>query len=242
MTWVSLALLLSSGLALVILSWNGLHTGKSNPNLLVLCWIISSASGIFLFLVAVRRAHRHLKLDERKSRSEGNQINRPGKGERKTDELDIAATARKMVRRMPGSGLKDGGKTLMKLLAKELEIMSGVLYVRSGQKFKESESYALSSPEGPFEFKEGEGLPGQVARNRHCMILTQFPENYLEVCSGLGKAEPTWLAIIPFVEKDRCIAILECSGFRYDPKKVEAMFRIFTRELMEKLNAENKKN
>ena len=242
LTWVSLALLLLSGLALVILSWNGGLRGQVSPSLLIFWWFLSSASGIYLFMVAVRRAHRHLKLDERKNRATKNRQELPGKGAKKTDELDFAAAARKMVRRMPETELQKSGKTLMQLLAKELEIMSGVLYCRSGQEFKEVATYALPSPEGPLHFKEGEGLPGQVARNRQSMILTHFPEHYLEVCSGLGQAEPAWLAIIPFVENDKTIAVLECSGFCYDPKQVEAMFRIFTRELMDKLSAENKKN
>ncbi len=242
LTWMSLGLLLLSGLALVILSWNGAVRGRVSPSYLIFWWFLSSASGIYLFLVAVRRAHRHLKLDERKNKVAENRLEHLSKGAKKTDELDFAATARKMVRRMPETGLKDAGEILMQLLAKELEIMSGILYYRSGQEFKEVGAYAHSSLEGPLHFEEGVGLPGQVARNKQFMILTQFPDSYLKVCSGLGQAEPAWLAIIPFVENEKTIAVLECSGFRYDPKQVETMFRIFTRELTDKLNAKNKEN
>ena len=49
------------------------------------------------------------------------------------------------------------------------------------------------------------------------MVLTRLPEDYLEVYSGLGKAQPSYLAIVPLIHKGRTIAVLECSGYRYDP-------------------------
>ncbi len=36
-------------------------------------------------------------------------------------------------------------------------------------------------------------------------------------------------------EADKTIAVLECSGYRYDPKDIEGMFRIFARDVMTKL-------
>ena len=67
------------------------------------------------------------------------------------------------------------------------------------------------------------------------MVLTSLPEDYLEVYSGLGKAQPSYLAIVPFIHKGRTMAVLECSGYRYDPHDIENMFRIFARDLMDKL-------
>jgi two-component system chemotaxis sensor kinase CheA len=132
--------------------------------------------------------------------------------------------------------LEKSGEELLRILARELEIMSGILYIKKRAVFEAVATYALASAEEPYSFREGEGLPGQAARSRQIMVLTKLPEDYLQVCSGLGKAKPAYLAIIPFIYRNRTIAVLECSGYRHDPHEIESMFRIFSRDLMEKIS------
>ncbi len=87
-----------------------------------------------------------------------------------------------------------------------------------------------------YTFKSGEGLSGQAAKNQQVMLLTRLPEGHLEVYSGLGKAPPAYLAIVPLVHKGKTMAVLECSGYRYEPDAIENMLRIFARDLMDKLS------
>jgi hypothetical protein len=65
--------------------------------------------------------------------------------------------------------------------------------------------------------------------------MTRLPEEFLEVYSGLGKARPSYLAIVPLVHDDRTVALLECTGYRYEPGDIESMFRIFARDVMDKV-------
>jgi hypothetical protein len=58
----------------------------------------------------------------------------------------------------------------------------------------------------------------------------------MDVYSGLGKARPAYLAIIPLIHKNKTVAVLECSGYKYDPHDIENMFRIFSRDLMDKIS------
>jgi hypothetical protein len=240
MTWVSLGILLLAGLALMALSWNRTLSGSGYPILMILLWCCLSASGIFLFILAVSKTHRQWIYEERRKKqaaqaaSEG--PSRSGPVSSEDQGLDFAATARKIVRRFPEkASLEKGGEGLLKNLARELELMSGILYVRKRSKFEAAATYALASPSEPYSFKEGEGLTGQVAKNRQIMVLTRLPEEYLEVYSGLGKAAPAYLAIVPLVQGERTVAVLECTGYRYDPKAIESMFRILARDLMNKL-------
>ena len=239
-TWVAMGIMLLSGIGLLAVAWNGVVRGSSNPSLMVFLWIGMSTSGIYLFMLAVKKAHRtwvtdmrQQKKDESEAATRQSESRSPLKD---SQSLDSAATARKLVRRIPdGASLEESGKELLKNLARELEIMSGLLYIRKGTRFEASASYAIVSPTEPYVFKEGEGLSGQVARNRQIMVLTSLPEGHLEVYSGLGKAEPKYLAIVPFIQKGKTVGLLECSGYRYDPKDIESMFRILSRDLMEKL-------
>lgn len=241
LTWVALVVLLTGGISLLILSWNGILTNPPSPVLMIFFLIAMAGSGIFLFMLAVKKAHR-LMVDEERSRKEKESEINETSGDRKHPSkdnqiLDVSATARKLVRRIPDNAkMEDAGKILLKNLARELEIMAGIFYIGKKGQFEATSMYAMASPTEPYSFREGEGLTGQVARNQQTMLLTRLPEEHLEVYSGLGKSNPAYLAIVPLIHKNKTIAVLECSGYRYDPHDIEKMFRIFSRELMEKLS------
>lgn len=240
-TWISLGMLLLCSLLLLIFSWNSILNLTLSPSIMVLLWLFIAGSGIFLFMLAAKKAHRQL-IDEtlilkKKEGREKKQKSINKEPSKDTQSLDFSAVARKLVRRTPeNASLEDVGKGLLKNLARELEIMAGIFYLSKKTGFESSSSYALALHSEPYKFKEGDGLTGQVARNQQLMVLTRLPEDYLEVYSGLGQSKPTYLAIVPLIHKNRTMAVLECSGYKYDPGDIENMFRIFSRDLMDKIS------
>lgn len=241
MTWVALGVLLISGILLMAVSWNGIISTPPSPSQMVILWTLMSSSGIFLFMLAVKKAHRQWIDEERsmkeKETEEAALLSRKKDSSKENQALDFGGMARKLVRRTPeNASWEDVGKGLLKNLSRELEIMSGVFYLRKKAGFEVTTSFALLSHTEPYTFKEGDGLAGQVAKNQELMVLTQLPEDYMEVYSGLGKAKPAYLAIVPFIHKNRTVAVLECTGYRFDPHDIENMFRIYSRDIMEKLS------
>ena len=241
MTWVAMGLVVIASTIMLAIGWNNMIGVSASPVLVILLWGLILAPSIFLFMLAVKKAHRLWVDEEQASREE--EASKTDRGKIKKDaakdsqELDFAATARKLVRRAPeGASLEDVGKTLIQNLARELEIMSGIFYIPAKGIFKVSHSYAISGPSEPFQFKMGEGLTGQVARNQQLMVLTRLPEEFLEVYSGLGKGIPSYLAIVPLIHQNKTIAVLECSGYKYDPHDIENLFRILARDLMDKIS------
>ena len=82
-------------------------TVHSSPSLLILFWILMSASGIFLFMLAVKKAHR-LWIDEERSLKEKRmKLNNKAVSARKripqrtTNPSTSLQLARKLVRRIP---------------------------------------------------------------------------------------------------------------------------------------------
>jgi len=241
LTWLALLLLLSCSTLLMVLSWNSKITGPLSPAWLFLLWFLISLSGIFLFILAVKKAHRQWvnekrELEKTEREEHKKKSAKPGSS-RENKGLDYASAARKIVRRIPENIAREQlGSFLLKNLARELEMMSGIFYSQKRGVYKAVATYAMASSTEPYTFKDGEGLSGQVAKNQQVMVLTRLPEGHLEVYSGLGKAVPSYLAIVPLVHKGKTIAVLECSGYRYDPGDIENMFKIFARELMLKLS------
>ena len=241
LTWVALVVMMICSTLLVVSAWNSQIIGTVSPPLIILLWIGISASGIYLFMLAVKRAHWEWIDEERNLEKERisalEKKSRKSQSTHKNKALDFAAAARKIVRRVPENIAPEQlGKLLLKNLASELEIMSGIFYRENKGKFIVEATYAMATSTEPFTFKTGEGLSGQAARNQQLMVLNRLPEGHLEVYSGLGKAPPAYLAIVPLVHKGKTIAVLECSGYRYDPGDIENMFKIFTRDLMDKLS------
>jgi len=241
LTWVSLVVMMICSTLLVATAWNSQLTGTVSPPLIALLWIGISTSGIYLFMFAVKKAHRQWIDEERHLEKERitamENKSRSSQSSRKNKALDFAAASRKIVRRVPENIAPEQlGKLLLKNLARELEIMSGIFYKEKKGEFIVEATYAMATSTEPYSFKTGEGLSGQVARNQQLMVLTRLPEGHLEVYSGLGKAPPAYLAIVPLVHKGKTIAVLECSGYRYEPADIENMFKIFARDLMDKLS------
>lgn len=73
----------------------------------------------------------------------------------------------------------------------------------------------------------GEGLVGAVAREKNTLHLTEIPESYIEITSGLGKANPKSLLIVPLMREDELLGILEMASFND--------FKNFQVEFIEKL-------
>src|SRR5690606_7122769 len=62
------------------------------------------------------------------------------------------------------------------------------------------------------EFKIGEGLVGQCALEKERILLTNVPTNYIKINSGLGKAKPSNLIILPVLFENNVKAVIELAS------------------------------
>ncbi|MDA3823454.1 MAG: GAF domain-containing protein, partial [Bacteroidales bacterium] len=146
-----------------------------------------------------------------------------------------------IVRRVnPNDNPEKWGLQLLKQLVAEIEIMSGLFYFKNEKNIFESAStYAYPLSIEPYSFAAGEGITGQVAKNKQISVYRSIPEDYKEVFSGLGKEKPSYLAIIPILIEDVTIAVIEIAGFKWSDEKLEQLFQIIARGLSEKIQENN---
>lgn len=73
----------------------------------------------------------------------------------------------------------------------------------------------------------GEGLVGQCYLEKESIFMTQIPQHYLQITSGLGESNPDCLVIIPLKINDAIHGILEIASFHVlKPYQVEFLEKL----------------
>ncbi|MGZ5578175.1 MAG: response regulator [Methylobacter sp.] len=62
-------------------------------------------------------------------------------------------------------------------------------------------------------FKLGESLVGQAALERTSIILTEVPDDYTRIVSGIGETSPRTLLVAPVLSKGKVLAVVEIGSF-----------------------------
>ncbi len=63
------------------------------------------------------------------------------------------------------------------------------------------------------EFRPGEGLVGQCVIEKKRILLTNVPDDYIVVSSGLGEGEPLNIVVLPVLFEEEVKAVIELASF-----------------------------
>src|SRR5436305_1935435 len=108
------------------------------------------------------------------------------------------------------------GRMLLSELAPLVEAQHGVLYQIEGDGtagMRLLASYADHPTSGnPPRLQVGEGLIGQCARDGRRMILTEMPDNVVPIRSGLFRAQPKNVVVLPVLFEGQVKAVIELAA------------------------------
>jgi hypothetical protein len=66
----------------------------------------------------------------------------------------------------------------------------------------------------PNRFKIGEALVGQAALEQKSILITQAPDDYVRISSGLGEGLPVNVIVLPVLFEDQVLAVVELASFQ----------------------------
>ncbi len=90
-------------------------------------------------------------------------------------------------------------------------------------------------------FKLGEGIVGQVGLERKIIHFTHVPKDYIQITSGLGKHVPQSLIVIPLIDVDKLVAVIELGSVTFfSDIQVQYLKTIVSSVAISLLTAENR--
>ena len=194
---------------------------QTNYSILIAFFIVTLILGIFLFAISLKLLS--LKVDKivtkkiNNSTKETNESDKEFEEETKKTEIETEENLKLKSIFDELNKVKDINAFTEKFLiniANKYEIVQGLFYLKDTKgEFVIHAKYAYFSEEDPKNFKIGEGLSGQVAKNKKAMNLSDIPENYIKIVSGSGEGTPKHLLILPVIQKDNTIGIIELASF-----------------------------
>ena len=108
-------------------------------------------------------------------------------------------------------------RLILSELAPVVSAQQGVFYIIDGNgnepELKLLASYAYRDRKGVnSRFKLGEGLVGQAALEKERILLTNVPNDYVRISSGLGGAAPRNIVVLPILFEGQVKAVMELSS------------------------------
>lgn len=73
----------------------------------------------------------------------------------------------------------------------------------------------------------GEGIVGQAYLEKDKIYLTEVPQHYIRITSGLGEATPTSILVIPLIYNEQVVGILELASFNeFEPFEQDFLMKV----------------
>jgi PAS domain S-box-containing protein len=134
----------------------------------------------------------------------------------------------------------------LKFLVKHLDIPQAAIFIADYeneylQQLTLSSAYAYGRKKNIQEnFELGEGLVGRCAEEKKIILITDIPEDYTSIKSGLGEEKPTFLMLLPLINDRRVQGVIEIASFKKLPEHKQEFLEVSAERLAaEVLNISN---
>ncbi len=120
--------------------------------------------------------------------------------------------------RSHSANFEDLGYSVISKLVRYLDINQGGIFLTVVEEKKKYLSLIASHAYSRKKFPDkkilwGDGLIGAAALEKKRYYTNKIPDSYLTITSGLGRANPSYLLIVPLVQNDEVFGVFELASF-----------------------------
>ncbi|MBN2215140.1 MAG: GAF domain-containing protein [Bacteroidales bacterium] len=235
-----------SMLLLAVTIWNHLlKSVESNQHGWLFIWLcLAILSGIMMLVITYNLYNEkklksyiaEVKESERKGIfSESEVIKENVNDIKETKDINVKEAIEEFVPDIKGiKTVESFADRLLKSLASKFQMVQGLCYQESKGNFRTIAKFAFTGEKDPESFKLGVTLGGQAAANQEMMLVSNIPESYFKIESGLGKSYPKHLVFVPVIYKKKTIALIEMAYFISLDEQTLSVFRELTGYLGER--------
>jgi methyl-accepting chemotaxis protein len=161
-------------------------------------------------LLDMRRSLKQAEEEDNKRKAEDTRLNWATKGSAMFGELMRENTDK----------LSEFSYNIISNLIKYLNACQGGLFIINDTKKDDihielSASYAYDRRKYlEKKIKLGVGLVGRCINEKETIYMTDFPEDYLNIASGLGQATPKCLLLVPIMFNQQVFGVIEMASFK----------------------------
>jgi methyl-accepting chemotaxis protein len=174
-------------------------------------------------LLEMRDSLKHAKEEEEKRKKEDEKRRWANEGLAKFAEI----------LRQHNEDLDKLGYSIIRNLIKYLEANQGGIFILNDED-KEEVRYDLLAAYAynrrkylEKSYYPGEGLVGTCAQEEKTMYLEELPQNYINITSGLGEANPTSLLMVPLKTEENVLGIIEIASFeKFEKHHIEFVEKV----------------
>lgn len=130
-------------------------------------------------------------------------------------------------------GTKELANRIISETVKYVQANQGALFLLHGEKtteqYLELEACYAYDRKKYFEKKInlGEGLVGQCVLEKEHMLITEIPQNHIQITSGLGLATPNCLFIMPLKANEEVLGVIELASFSVlDQSQIDFLLKL----------------
>lgn len=190
--------------------------------------------------------HKNLEINKLTEIQHKNIVEKDKKKDKKetTSIIDIKKIKQEIIpnKEITEYSLETYTKELLFNVAKEVEAVQGLLFIKEGKNFNLAASYAYHAKHAPQSFQLGEGISGQAVKNKKTLYLSDIPENYMKAFSGLGISKPKYLLMLPVIHNKRAIGLIELATFRPVEDEVQNVLFSISKEVAKNIVLLSKEN
>ncbi len=139
--------------------------------------------------------------------------------QKNTEQDWLKTNLAKFTRMLPGQrDLMTVTKLILSELAPVVMAQHGVFYLMeqadAAPMLRLTSTYAYRERKGLHNaFRVGEGLVGQCACEKDRILISDVPDDYIRIGSGLGEATPLSIVVLPVIFEGEVKAVIELASF-----------------------------